>query len=252
MARPIKKGLDYFPMNVNPDRKIKLLVRKYGLEGKAVYTTLLEMIYQEGYFLQLDDDFEEDFSIEYDMNLELVGQILVFMCRKELFDVSLFEKKRVLSSKGVQSRFLEATKKRSINNTIEKHDLLSTDGVNAAESTPEQEFPTRKPQDSEINAPNSAQSKVNERKLKNIKSKREKEKDFALSINSLNFGLPDNEIEKFIKYWTESSPNSQKLKHELERSFDPIRRLENWKDRSESFKSDKFDPDDMSFLEEGR
>lgn len=54
MARPLKKGLGYFPLDTNmlSDRKIQRLVHRYGCKGICTYLTVLCEIYGErGYYI---------------------------------------------------------------------------------------------------------------------------------------------------------------------------------------------------------
>ena len=56
MARPTKRGLDYFPFDVGffGDKGIRILKARYGSDGIAVYIKLLCDIYKEGYFLPVE------------------------------------------------------------------------------------------------------------------------------------------------------------------------------------------------------
>ena len=60
MARPRKRGLDYFPFDVTffSDKKIRILKSRFGADGIEIYIYLLCEIYKEGYFIHLDNDYE--------------------------------------------------------------------------------------------------------------------------------------------------------------------------------------------------
>ena len=47
MARHFKKGLDYFPLDLNLDDEVELLEAKYGLAGFALWVKLLMKIYSK-------------------------------------------------------------------------------------------------------------------------------------------------------------------------------------------------------------
>ena len=52
MARPMKDGVDYFPLDVNVDKKFRLVEAKFGIVGFGVIVKLFQLIYAEnGYFL---------------------------------------------------------------------------------------------------------------------------------------------------------------------------------------------------------
>lgn len=65
MARPIKKGLDYFPVDTDifENIQVRKLKSRYKSFGFLAYFTLLCDIYKkEGYFLQLSDDYVYDLA----------------------------------------------------------------------------------------------------------------------------------------------------------------------------------------------
>ena len=45
MPRPIKNGVDYFPLDVHLDKKFELIEAEFGLTGFAVVVKLLQRIY---------------------------------------------------------------------------------------------------------------------------------------------------------------------------------------------------------------
>ena len=44
MARPVKEGVDYFPLDVAMDTKVELLEAQFGLKGFAVFVKLLQIL----------------------------------------------------------------------------------------------------------------------------------------------------------------------------------------------------------------
>ena len=70
MARPKKSGLSYFPLDVDffEDPKIKILRARYGRDGIVFYIYLLCEIYRQGYYIQVDDDFEYIISDDLKMD----------------------------------------------------------------------------------------------------------------------------------------------------------------------------------------
>lgn len=130
MARPIKKGLDYFPFDVGffSDKKIKILKSRYGADGIVIYQYLLCEIYKEnGYYLIVDDDFEYIISDDLNMESNKVKQVLNFLLERSLFDNKLFQSDKVLTSAGIQKRYQEAVKVRASKKpiVIEKYWLLN-------------------------------------------------------------------------------------------------------------------------------
>jgi len=52
MARRMRHGLDYFPLDTSWDLSMRLLKAKYGLEGLGTVIQLMQMIYREGYYIE--------------------------------------------------------------------------------------------------------------------------------------------------------------------------------------------------------
>jgi len=174
MARPTKMGLDYFPYDCNTDRKVKILVRKYGLQGEGFYLNLLKMIYANGYYIELCDDSIEDLSIEFDIDLNDINEMIDFMVLKGFFSKELYENSKVLTSNGIQKRFLEATKRRKELNKCNIY-RVNVDNNPVQVGLP----PTITPL-SEIDVDISTQSKV-----KKSKEEKRKEKELAI-LNDFN------------------------------------------------------------------
>lgn len=50
-----------------------------------------------------------------------------------------------------------------------------------------------------------------------------------------NMDIPKNQIQDFIDYWTEISPNAKKMRFEKEKVFDIKKRLERWSKNQKTF-----------------
>ncbi|MDE5564440.1 MAG: DUF4373 domain-containing protein, partial [Oscillospiraceae bacterium] len=112
MARPLKKGLDYFPLDVGffSDKKIKRLRAKYGTDGIAVYLYLLCEIYRNGYYIEYDEDLILDVSDELNISENATMQIMNYLLSRSLFDNTLAKSVKVLTAASVQHRYQEAKK----------------------------------------------------------------------------------------------------------------------------------------------
>ena len=121
LARPKKNGLSYFPLDVDffEDPKIKILRARYGRDGIVFYIYLLCEIYKQGYYIQVDDDFEYIISDDLKMDQNKAKQVLNFLLSRSLFDNTLFRSDKVLTSAGIQRRFQFAVKERARKNPIE-------------------------------------------------------------------------------------------------------------------------------------
>ena len=125
MARPRKKGLDYFPLDVDifQDKKIRILKAKYGVDGFTIYVYLLCEIYKNGYYLKADDDFICIMADDLRMSINKVKQVLNFLLERSLFDNTLFQSDKVLTSTSVQRRYQLAVKERAKKITVEIKDF---------------------------------------------------------------------------------------------------------------------------------
>ena len=121
MARPVKKGLDYFPTDVDifSDTKLKIVRAHFGSDGVLLYFYLLCAIYKNGFYIVCDDDFRYVISADLGMTDEKIGQMLSFFLKRSLFDDTLFKADKILTSKGIQRRYQEAIKQRALKNPVQ-------------------------------------------------------------------------------------------------------------------------------------
>ena len=115
MARPIKKGLDYFPVDTNilSDLKVRRIKRKYGAESFLLYMTLLCDIYANSFYICADDNYLFDLSEKMQMSESQTLEMVLAMVKIGLFDSQLFQKKRILTSPSIQKRFFSAKRSRT-------------------------------------------------------------------------------------------------------------------------------------------
>lgn len=128
MARPIKEGLDYFPLDTNfyKDRKIKRLVKAQGPIGVLVWVTITSIIFGEkGYYLQYDEDACFDIGDAIAVSEGAVDEIVKACTQAKLFDKTLFDTYGILTSKGIQERYLEIIKQwKRKNELIPEYSLI--------------------------------------------------------------------------------------------------------------------------------
>lgn len=153
MARPRKNGLDYFPFDVDffNDEKIVAIAGEFGVKGEIAAVKLLCAIYRNGYFIEWNEMLLMKLLHQLPgMSSELISQIVMRLVKWGFFDKDLFDSASILTSRGIQKRYFDATKKRTSVNDDLPH-ILSFRGENPrlsvvfAEKTPEKaEFPQRK------------------------------------------------------------------------------------------------------------
>lgn len=129
MGRKKQEGNYFFPVDVGffSDRKIKILKARYGTDGLTIYLYLLCEIYKTGYYMQIDEDIEFIISDDLKMSSNKVKQVLNFLLERSLFDNTLFQSDKVLTSAGIQRRYQKMIKTRALKTpiTVERFWLLS-------------------------------------------------------------------------------------------------------------------------------
>jgi hypothetical protein len=115
MARPRKKGLSYFPKDVDyyDDFKIMDLINAYGPLGLAVYDIILSSVYREGYYLEIEIDKLALKAIRIIGNRWVKSKDLVLDVIHYCAEIGLIDKtllmQNVVTSPGIQRRYSEAT-----------------------------------------------------------------------------------------------------------------------------------------------
>lgn len=125
MARPIKLGLDYFPMDTDVLKNIKIrrLMRKYESPGAILYLNLLCDIYGNSYFVQIGQDYLFDLADQLETEDTKIKAMLDYMVEIGLFDAELW-KQNILTSKSIQERYLTAKGRYLNEKKLEKQYLL--------------------------------------------------------------------------------------------------------------------------------
>lgn len=151
-GRDYKVGLDYFELDCHLDDDVKLVQAEYGLKAFAVIVKLWQKIYGErGYYCEWNEDVLLLFMSENGMtcdNKNLINGIISACIRRNLFSGALFKKFGILTSAGVQKRYLKAVSKRERVELIKEYLLINigknnknvviksiSDGINAKKDT---------------------------------------------------------------------------------------------------------------------
>jgi len=139
MANRAKTGLEYFPLEVTlfSDIKCRKMIRKYGSDAITLYIYLLCRIYEDGYYIELDEDLLFFAAETLKMDEDLVNEMLNFMLKIGIFDENLAKKEKLLTSKGIQIRYFEIAKISRRKKSVEKFSLINVQlsPINVQESS---------------------------------------------------------------------------------------------------------------------
>ncbi|MBD9049560.1 MAG: DUF4373 domain-containing protein [Ruminococcus sp.] len=241
MARPAKKGLDYYPSDTNRrnDFKIMDLLNQYGPLGYTIYDFCLQYVYENGYFLdvplqQVCLTLCRDIGAKWIKNKNLVGQVIDYCADIGLFDKDLL-RQNVMTSVGIQRRYDSVT----VRNKVDKSEfwLLGKENCEAAlinapkngvSATETKVIAT----ENEVSATNMTQIKVNKIKEKEKKTDvfisllLKDESDYQVTFSQLNnlkniYTLIDveNELVKMSKYF-ELHPDNRKSLDDIKSYID--------------------------------
>lgn len=135
MARPNKSRLDYFPLDVDifENKKVALISAEFGYKGEVIFLRILCAIYRNGYYLEWND-FQK-------MNLlSRLPRISVFLLERVveklmilgLFEKSMFDTYKIITSKNIQEVYFSATSRRKMIHKELPYLLLNIDNkINA-------------------------------------------------------------------------------------------------------------------------
>jgi len=122
MARPIKKGLDYFPLDTKLRGKIEYIQCMFGMLGVMVIISLWQRIYENSYYIEYSESSSLVFSKDFGEQLEFLSKndkkrwevfddIVKKAVEYEVFNKDIFEKYGVLTSKSIQENYIKAKEK---------------------------------------------------------------------------------------------------------------------------------------------
>lgn len=176
MARPRKKGLDYFPLDVGflRDRKIKLLRAEFGASSVVfVLYVFCRAFEEEGYFCTWDEDELLIAAEELKEKPSYLSEVLSGCLKRSIFDDGVFQMFGVLTSAGIQRRYLSGCEKRDTIPIFEEYCLLEKKEIQDSVlrkctffSVSGEKTPVNSPETG-VSSPGNPQSKVKKSKVNN-------------------------------------------------------------------------------------
>lgn len=133
-GRQNKVGLDYFELDCHMDEKVELIEAEYGLKGFAIIVKLYQSIYSGfGYYCEWSPDISllwarrlgvshsgdfgglgsaSDEGLLPGFPDNLINNVVSASIRRGIFSKQLFDEYHILTSSGIQKRYLNAVSKR--------------------------------------------------------------------------------------------------------------------------------------------
>lgn len=128
-----KEGVGYFSFDTDffhTDKKIKMIKSEFGAKGVIILIHTLCAIYSDkGYYMKWgeDDCYLASDDLGCDCSPNLIGEVINRCVKRGIFDEEVFNAFGVLTSHGIQIRFLKAAAKRERISIIEEYALFSLD-----------------------------------------------------------------------------------------------------------------------------
>lgn len=179
MARPLKDGVDYWNKDCDfySDGKIRLIRSEFSGNGMYMLDYILCEIYKNGYYIKFDKDWCSMVSdgAVCGGSPNFVEELVKGCVRRSVFDKGVFDAFGILTSKGIQKRYIRMVCGRDHIRLIKEYCLLDLDDpfevpekirakivLKSISNTKNSVFDTR----NSVNHTNKTQSKVKESKVK--------------------------------------------------------------------------------------
>lgn len=233
-------GIQYFPLDVDifDDPKVIPAICQFGEDAERVVMRLLFALYREGYCIEYNDALKFALAMRTRKDPQYIDQVIMSLVKYNFFDKDLFNQYNVLTSKGIQKRWIQATRKRSRKGFDYKCWLLpkfgeqpiedEESGDQADELEKQAEVLQKQAEDSR---PPTAQNRLSKVK----KSKEEKElyisklqKEFYDSLKPFIETYHKDTLRKFYDYWIEPNKSMTRLRWHTENTWDLSLRLKRW------------------------
>lgn len=245
-GRPTKQGIDYFPVDVGffSDVKIRKISRACGSQSTSILICLLCNIYKdEGYYILWDEDLPFVIADTVGVSEGAVKEVLLKALQVGFFDNTLYEKYKILTSSGIQKRFLLATYQRKettitpeylIDCTINSinHANNSINHVNNEQSKVKVKRKKKESKPKETSTSVEAKKAEQAKKLAAAKAATLKRRNsFYQSLVPYVERYGKEMIRAFFDYWSELNKSETRMKFETNQTWEVAKRLATWANR---------------------
>ena len=194
------------------DLKIKKIIRAHGAQAVAVVISVLTTIYRDnGYFATYDEDLIFIIADELKLEDSYVKDVIEKLIEVDFLNKEQKEKNNILTSIGIQERYLKACERRVKTTLNATYSLLndSSNELPQTESTDKESLCIQKPDSTGVNDSKSTQSKVN----KNIVNKNKINNNLVSSENN-------SDVRELIEMYQENFGVCNSLViHDIEKSL---------------------------------
>jgi len=133
MSRPTKQGIDYFPIDVQFDEKIELLISELGSDALSTLVTIWQLAYQNnGYYVENGKDLQLLIRRRIMLDLDTIEKVINVCLERGIFNQSLHEKYNILTSKAIQKRYFIASRLKKKINIVKNYLLVDVNDVGNA------------------------------------------------------------------------------------------------------------------------
>ncbi len=231
MARPPKKGLSYFPFDVDifEDDKLFDVQNEYGPLGEVIYIRLLCLIYRNGYYFRFESLDKlaamiiKSVGNRWARDKKTVKEVILYLAECNLFSLELMQR-NVITSRSIQKRYLTATGRRQ--SKLNEYNLLEEENQEGLESALKNPISVA---ETDVNA-TETQINVNNNVTKEKKSKVKERKGeeklrlpacdgwYILTVdfyNKLVSAYPNTDIDECLRtmqMWLEANKDKGRLK----------------------------------------
>lgn len=139
MPRLKRQGIEFFTLHTDylHSRAVRRIMKREGEAAIAVLVETYAAIYAgEGYYVQAGPKLFDDLAdLFFRLDADDVKRVLELAVDNELFDAGMYRDFGILTSAGIQSEFLYATRRRSVRDIDPRYRLLPADDEARAEDS---------------------------------------------------------------------------------------------------------------------
>ena len=233
MARPHKQGIDYFSLDVVLDDKFELFEAEFGLQGFGFIIKLFQKIYEtNGYYYKWSDDEQLLFSKRINVDINLINDYINSALKRDILNKNIYDRYKVLTSHGIQKRFLEVCKRRKLIEIIKEYFLIDI------QHNPDYKDLISKVIYVSINGENdniNIKNDGNNSQRKGKESKRKETKNINAQFDEFWKSYPRKVKKQKAKEWFEKNNPSSELFSIMLQALEKFKNSNEWKSNNGQF-----------------